>query len=168
MTAIRSDRRPGFLPPANVDLIVVCGIRRVNATLHFSNDNQVCTQRDMTNIHRRHRLHLLSSEALESGYLLRQSVSEIALENPTSLCVRLYGSIVSRVESSSDRRVRTVALTDKGREMFVPLFRRHAALIKRAFQDVSPEELQQLEGVPKKVGKRAKSLAGKKGYSELG
>src|SRR6266850_2197701 len=82
--------------------------------------------------------------------------------NPGSVSVavdRLYKKgFVSRVESSADRRVRTVALTEKGREMFVPLFRRHAALIKRAFQDVSPEELQQLEGVLKKVGKRAESL----------
>ena len=83
--------------------------------------------------------------------------------NPGSVSVavdRLYKKgFVSRVESSSDRRVRTVSLTEKGREMFVPLFRRHAALIKRAFQDVSPEELEQLEGVLKKVGKRAESLA---------
>ena len=52
--------------------------------------------------------------------------------------------------------------------MFLLLFRRHRALIKRAFLDVSPEELEQLEGVLKKVGKRAKSLAEKKGHSELG
>jgi hypothetical protein len=32
---------------------------------------------------------------------------------------------VSRVERARDRRVRTVALTEKGREMFLPLFRRH-------------------------------------------
>ena len=86
--------------------------------------------------------------------------------NPGSVSVavdRLYKKgVVSRVECSSDRRIRTVALTEKGREMFVPLFRRHAALIKRAFQDVSPEELQQLEGVLKKIGKRAESLAEKK------
>ena len=50
--------------------------------------------------------------------------------------------------------------------MFLPLFRRHAALIKRAFQDVSSEELQQLEVVLKKVGKRAESLAEKKGHSQ--
>jgi DNA-binding MarR family transcriptional regulator len=54
--------------------------------------------------------------------------------------------------------------TEKGREMFVPLFRQHAALIKRAFQDVSPEELQHLEGVLKKIGKRAESLAEKKTF----
>ena len=82
---------------------------------------------------------------------------------------RLYKKgFVSRVESSSDRRVRTVSLTEKGREIFVPLFRRHAALIKRAFQDVSSEELQHLEELLKKIGKRAESLAGKKVDSEPG
>ena len=87
--------------------------------------------------------------------------------NPGSVSVavdRLYKKgFVSRVESVSDRRVRTVSMTDKGREMFIPLFRRHAALIKRAFQDVSSEELQQLEATLKKIGKRAESLADKKG-----
>jgi MarR family 2-MHQ and catechol resistance regulon transcriptional repressor len=79
---------------------------------------------------------------------------------------RLYKKgFVSRVESVRDRRVRTVAITEKGREMFIPLFRRHAALIKRAFQDVSSEELQQLEATLKKIGKRAESLAEKKGPS---
>jgi MarR family transcriptional regulator, 2-MHQ and catechol-resistance regulon repressor len=91
--------------------------------------------------------------------------------NPGSVSVavdRLYKKgFVSRVESARDRRVRTVALTEKGRRMFFPIFRRHSALIKRAFQDVSPEELQQLEGVLKKVGKHAERLAEKKGHSEL-
>jgi MarR family transcriptional regulator, 2-MHQ and catechol-resistance regulon repressor len=85
--------------------------------------------------------------------------------NPGSVSVavdRLYKKgFVSRVESSRDRRVRTVSLTEKGREMFVPLFCRHTAVIKRAFQNVSSEELQQLEVVLKKIGKHAKSLAEK-------
>src|ERR1700723_3994555 len=88
--------------------------------------------------------------------------------NPGSVSVavdRLYKKgFVSRIESSSDRRVRTVSLTEKGREMFVPLFRQHAALIKRAFQHVSSEELQQLELILKKVGKRAESLAETKSH----
>jgi MarR family transcriptional regulator, 2-MHQ and catechol-resistance regulon repressor len=92
--------------------------------------------------------------------------------NPGSVSVavdRLYKKgFVSRVESSRDRRVRTVSLTEKGRQMFVPLFRRHAAVIKRAFQDVSSEELQQLELILKKIGKRAESLAEKNGHSQLG
>ena len=87
--------------------------------------------------------------------------------NPGSVSVavdRLYKKgFVSRVESARDRRVRTVALTEKGREMFLPLFRRHRALIKRAFQDVSSEELQELELILKKIGKRAEFLAQKKG-----
>jgi MarR family transcriptional regulator, 2-MHQ and catechol-resistance regulon repressor len=83
--------------------------------------------------------------------------------NPGSVSVavdRLYKKgFVSRVESRSDRRVRTVSLTEKGREVFVPVFRRHAALIKTAFQDVSSEELQQIEVILKRIGKRAESLA---------
>lgn len=51
--------------------------------------------------------------------------------------------------------------------MFIPLFGRHAAHIQRAFQDAFSEDLQQLEAVLKKVGKRAESLAGKKSHSEL-
>jgi MarR family transcriptional regulator, 2-MHQ and catechol-resistance regulon repressor len=92
--------------------------------------------------------------------------------NPGSVSVavdRLYKKgFVSRIESSRDRRVRTVSLTEKGRQIFVPLFRRHTIVIKRAFQDVSSEELQQLEMILKKIGKRAESLAEKKGHSQLG
>jgi MarR family 2-MHQ and catechol resistance regulon transcriptional repressor len=82
--------------------------------------------------------------------------------NPGSVSVavdRLYKKgLVSRVESASDRRVRTVSLTEKGRQVFVPLFRQHAALVKRAFQDVSPEEQSQLEDVLKRIGRRAEEL----------
>jgi hypothetical protein len=48
-----------------------------------------------------------------------------------------------------------------GANVFVPLFRRHVALIKRAFEGVSPEELHELERILKKVGKRAEGLAEK-------
>jgi len=88
--------------------------------------------------------------------------------NPGSVSVavdRLYKKgLVSRVESESDRRVRTVALTEKGRRVFVPIFRQHAALIKRAFQDVSPEEQRQMEEVLKRIGKRAEELAEQEGH----
>src|ERR1700751_1153630 len=83
--------------------------------------------------------------------------------NPGSVSVavdRLYKKgLVSREESVSDRRVRTVSLTAKGRGVFVPTFRQHAALIKRAFQDVSPEEQRQMEKVLKKIGRRAEELS---------
>ena len=89
--------------------------------------------------------------------------------NPGSVSVavdRLYKKgFVSRVECTEDRRVRTVSLTEKGRQMFVPLFRRHTALIKRVFQDASSEELEQLERTLKKIGKCAEGL-GEEGHSE--
>jgi MarR family 2-MHQ and catechol resistance regulon transcriptional repressor len=92
--------------------------------------------------------------------------------NPGSVSVavdRLFKKgFVSRIECSSDRRVRTVSLTERGRQMFAPLFRRHAALIKSAFHDVSSLELQQLELILKKIGKRAESLAEKKTDSQPG
>jgi len=88
--------------------------------------------------------------------------------NPGSVSVavdRLYKKgLVSRVESESDRRVRTVSLTEKGRRVIVPIFRQHAALIKRAFQDVSPEEQRQMEEVLQKIATRAEKLAEQEGH----
>jgi MarR family transcriptional regulator, 2-MHQ and catechol-resistance regulon repressor len=87
--------------------------------------------------------------------------------NPGSVSVavdRLYKKgLVSRVESESDRRVRTVSLTEKGRRVFVPIFRQHAALVERAFQDVSPEERCQMEEVLERIARRAEELAEQEG-----
>jgi len=88
--------------------------------------------------------------------------------NPGSVSVavdRLYKQgLVSRVESESDRRVRTVSLTEKGRRVFVPIFRQHAALLKRAFQDLSPEEQRQLEEVLERIARRAEELCQQEGH----
>jgi len=66
--------------------------------------------------------------------------------------------LVSRVESSEDRRVRVVSLTPKGKELIAPIFRKHAAEIRKVFADASPKELRVLEATLKKIGKRAESL----------
>lgn len=88
--------------------------------------------------------------------------------NPGSVSVavdRLYKKgLVTRVESQSDRRVRTVSLTEKGKRVFFPIFRQHAALLKRAFQDVSPDEQRQMEKVLKKIGRRAEKLGKQEGH----
>jgi MarR family transcriptional regulator, 2-MHQ and catechol-resistance regulon repressor len=108
---------------------------------------------------------------LHKGPMPVNSIGPKVYLNPGSVSVavdRLYKKgFVSREECSHDRRVRTVALTEKGRQMFVPLFRRHTTLIRHAFQDVSSEELKQLEQVLKKIGKRAERLADKKGDPQL-
>lgn len=83
--------------------------------------------------------------------------------NPGSVSVavdRLYKKgLVSRVECPSDRRIRTVSITPKGRAVFAPLFRQHASLIQRAFREISSEDRRKLEELLKKIGKRAETLA---------
>jgi MarR family 2-MHQ and catechol resistance regulon transcriptional repressor len=108
---------------------------------------------------------------LHKGSMPVNAIGPKVALNPGSVSVavdRLYKKgFVNRVESSRDRRIRTVSLTEKGRRMFVPLFRRHTALIQRAFQDLSSEELQQLELILKKIGRRAESLAERKDHSAV-
>lgn len=72
--------------------------------------------------------------------------------------------LVSRVESPEDRRVRVVSLSVKGKELITPVFRKHAAEIRKVFADASPKQLRNLEMTLKKIGRRAESLgAGVKG-----
>jgi MarR family transcriptional regulator, 2-MHQ and catechol-resistance regulon repressor len=72
---------------------------------------------------------------------------------------RLYEKgLVSRVESTEDRRIRIVALTPSGRDLILPVFRKHAADIRRVFAEVSSDQLEQLEEILKQVGRRAEAL----------
>jgi MarR family transcriptional regulator, 2-MHQ and catechol-resistance regulon repressor len=72
---------------------------------------------------------------------------------------RLCGKgLVSRVESAQDRRMRIVALTAAGRRVIVPVFRKHAAAIKKVFSELTTGERQQLELALKRVGRRAEAL----------
>jgi MarR family 2-MHQ and catechol resistance regulon transcriptional repressor len=82
--------------------------------------------------------------------------------NPGSISVavdRLYSKgLVSRAEDGGDRRVRIVALTPAGREVIVPVFRRHTATMKEIFAELTRDEIGSLEAVLKKVGKHAEAL----------
>ena len=72
---------------------------------------------------------------------------------------RLFAKgLVSRVESAEDRRVRIVALTPRGKALIVSAFRKHSGQMRKAFAELSPEELRSLEAALKKVGKRAATL----------
>ena len=66
--------------------------------------------------------------------------------------------LVSRVESPEDRRVRVVSLTAKGKALIAPIFRKHAAEIRKVFADASPKQLRAIETTLKKIGKHAESL----------
>jgi len=71
----------------------------------------------------------------------------------------LEKGLVSRAESPDDRRVRIVALTKAGKDLILPIFRKHSAEIGKVFAVTNPKELQILESVLKKAGKRARALA---------
>jgi len=66
--------------------------------------------------------------------------------------------LVTRVESTEDRRVRIVALTPRGKDLIVSAFRKHSGQMKKVFSELSSEELRGLEVKLKKVGKRAAAL----------
>ncbi len=71
--------------------------------------------------------------------------------------------LVSRVESTEDRRVRTVALTPRGKDLIVSAFRKHSGQMRKVFCELSPEELRGLELALKKIGKRAAALLEQRG-----
>src|SRR5262249_2223779 len=72
---------------------------------------------------------------------------------------RLFATgLVTRVESTEDRRVRIIALTPRGKDLIVPAFRKHSGQMRRVFSELSPEELRGLEVALKKVGKQAAAL----------
>jgi MarR family transcriptional regulator, 2-MHQ and catechol-resistance regulon repressor len=66
--------------------------------------------------------------------------------------------LVSRVESTQDRRVRIVALSARGKDLITAAFRKHSGQMRNAFSELSPDELRSLEMALKKVGKRAAAL----------
>lgn len=66
--------------------------------------------------------------------------------------------LVSRAESSHDRRVRIVTLTPRGKSVITPIFRAHAATMEKVFAGLSRGELRQLEQQLKRVGKQAELL----------
>jgi MarR family transcriptional regulator, 2-MHQ and catechol-resistance regulon repressor len=99
---------------------------------------------------------------LHKGPLPVNTIGPIVHLTPGSISIavdRLVAKgLVSRVESAEDRRVRIVALTQRGKDLIVPAFRKHSGQMKRVFSELSPQELIGLERAVKRVGKRAAAL----------
>jgi MarR family 2-MHQ and catechol resistance regulon transcriptional repressor len=99
---------------------------------------------------------------LHKGPLPVNTIGPIVDLTPGSISIavdRLFAKgLVSRVESAEDRRVRIVALTARGKALIDSAFRKHSGQMRRAFAELSPEELRGLEAALKKVGKRAAAL----------
>lgn len=99
---------------------------------------------------------------LHKGPLPVNTIGPIVDLTPGSISIavdRLFEKgLVSRVESTEDRRVRIVALTPRGKNLIFPAFRKHTSQMREVFSDLGPEELRSLEVALKKVGKRAAAL----------
>ena len=99
---------------------------------------------------------------LHKGPLPVNTIGTIVDLTPGSISIavdRLVAKgLVSRVESTQDRRVRIVALSARGKDLIASAFRKHSGQMKRVFSELSPEELRGLETALKKVGKRAAAL----------
>src|ERR1039458_8868907 len=104
---------------------------------------------------------------LHKGPLPVNTIGPIVDLTPGSISVavdRLFEKgLVSRVESSEDRRVRIVTLTPRGKDVIVRGFRKHAGQMRRVFSELSPEELRALEVALKKIGKRAAAIMEQRG-----
>jgi MarR family 2-MHQ and catechol resistance regulon transcriptional repressor len=99
---------------------------------------------------------------LNKGPLPVNTIGAIVDLTPGSISIavdRLFAKgLVTRVESTEDRRVRIIALTPRGKDLIVPAFRKHSGQMKRVFSELSAEELRSLEVALKKLGKRAAAL----------
>src|SRR6266481_3565582 len=72
---------------------------------------------------------------------------------------RLFSrGLVTREENPEDRRVRLVALTESGKALIWPIYRKHVEDIRQIFADFTPSELRQLERMMKKGGRKAETL----------
>jgi MarR family 2-MHQ and catechol resistance regulon transcriptional repressor len=99
---------------------------------------------------------------LNKGPLPVNTIGPIVDLTPGSISIavdRLFAKgLVTRVESTEDRRVRIIALTSRGKDLIVPAFRKHSGQMKRVLSELSSEELRSLEVALKKLGKRAAAL----------
>jgi MarR family transcriptional regulator, 2-MHQ and catechol-resistance regulon repressor len=99
---------------------------------------------------------------LNKGPLPVNTIGPIVDLTPGSISIavdRLFAKgLVTRVESTEDRRVRIIALTPRGKDLIVPAFRKHSGQMKRVLSELSAEELRSLEVALKKLGKRAAAL----------
>src|SRR5216684_6417033 len=93
---------------------------------------------------------------LHKGPLPVNTIGPIVDLTPGSISIavdRLFAKgLVSRAECLQDRRVRIVALTARGKALIDSAFRKHSGQMRKAFAELSPEELRGLEAALKKVG----------------
>jgi MarR family 2-MHQ and catechol resistance regulon transcriptional repressor len=72
---------------------------------------------------------------------------------------RLFAKgLVSREENPEDRRIRVVALTESGKALIRPIYRKHVEDIRQVFAGFTPSDVRHLERLMKKAGRQAEAL----------
>jgi DNA-binding MarR family transcriptional regulator len=51
-----------------------------------------------------------------------------------------------------------VALTDRGKALILPIYRKHVEDVRQVFADFTPSDIRRLERMMKKAGRRAEAL----------
>ena len=100
---------------------------------------------------------------LHKGPLPVNTIGPKVFLTPGSISIavdRLYDKgLVTRTESGTDRRVRVVDLTPKGRDLIASIFSVHAEDMEQLAQILKPIERVQLVNALKSLGKRAEEFA---------
>jgi MarR family 2-MHQ and catechol resistance regulon transcriptional repressor len=82
---------------------------------------------------------------------------------------RLFGrGLVTREENPEDRRIRLVALTERGKALILPIYRKHVEDIRQVFAGFTPSDIRQLERLMKKAGRQAEALHASSGRQPAG
>jgi MarR family transcriptional regulator, 2-MHQ and catechol-resistance regulon repressor len=100
---------------------------------------------------------------LHKGPLPVNTIGPKVFLTPGSISIavdRLYEKgLVTRMESGTDRRVRVVDLTPKGRDLIAAIFSVHAEDMEKLAQILKPTERVQLVNALKRLGKHATEFA---------
>ena len=108
---------------------------------------------------------------LHKGPLPVNTIGPKVFLTPGSISIavdRLYEKgLVTRMESGTDRRVRVVDLTSKGRDLIASIFSVHAEDMEQLAQILKPAERVQFVNALKSLGKRAEEFAADNSLNRL-
>jgi MarR family 2-MHQ and catechol resistance regulon transcriptional repressor len=108
---------------------------------------------------------------LHKGPLPVNTIGPKVFLTPGSISIavdRLYEKgLVTRMESGTDRRVRVVNLTPKGRDLIATIFNVHAEDMEKLAQILKPTERVQLVNALKRLGKHAAEFAADNSLNRL-
>jgi MarR family 2-MHQ and catechol resistance regulon transcriptional repressor len=103
---------------------------------------------------------VLEALYFHDGQMRQVEIAQKILKTPGNLTLvidnMVRSSLVTRKPSASDRRANDIALTDTGRQLIERLFPRMADAIVDSFTILNSDQLKQLSGLLKQLGRGVK------------